>query len=95
MEKNTRDVWLAYMLDIVTPVLKHLSTGTLHEAIPTNFHSDRKNYILLEAFGRSICGMAPWLELEGLEGEEKLLQEKYRTMARACMDRSCDRPTLC
>ncbi len=90
MEKNTRDVWLAYMLDIVTPVLKHLSTGTLHEAIPTNFHSDRKNYILLEAFGRSICGMAPWLELEGLEGEEKLLQEKYRTMAMACMDRATD-----
>lgn len=42
MEKNTRNVWLAYMLDIVTPVLKHLSTGTLHEAIPTNFHSGKR-----------------------------------------------------
>lgn len=90
MEKNTRNIWLGHLLDIVTPVLEHLSAGTLHEAIPAGFHSDRKQYILLEAFGRSICGIAPWLELDGLEGEERLLQEKYRKMARECMDRATD-----
>lgn len=90
MENNIRNTWLTYMLHIAAPVLENLSRGKLHETIPAEFHSDRKQYILLEAFGRSICGIAPWLELEGLQGEEKLLQEKYRGMARTCMDQATD-----
>ncbi len=88
MEKSMRSKWLEYMLKIVSPVLENLSTGSLHKSIPVAFHSFREKYILLEAFGRSICGMAPWLELEGLEGEERVLQEKYRVLARTCMDKA-------
>ncbi|MFR9236417.1 MAG: DUF2264 domain-containing protein [Eisenbergiella massiliensis] len=44
----------------------------------------------LEAFGRSMLSLAPWLEAEGLEGEEKELQETYRSLAVRCIDKATD-----
>lgn len=87
---NIRKNWVKSMLKIADPVIENLSKGQLHEKIPMQFHSERKDYILLEAFGRTINGMAPWLELEGLTGEEKKLQEKYRKKVHACMAYATD-----
>lgn len=81
-----RKIWLEAMLKIADPVLMNLSKDQLHKSIPTAFHSDRKQFILLEAFGRTLNGMAPWLELEGLLGEEAQLQTKYRQLARVCLE---------
>ena len=83
---NTRKEWIIAMLKIADPVLYNLSLGKLKETIPLEFHNDRKSFILLEAFGRTVCGIAPWLELEGLQGEEKLLQDKYRILVGQCME---------
>lgn len=87
-DMTARQEWLEMMLKIASPVLENLSQERLYEKIPKEFHPDRKEYILLEAFGRTVNGMAPWLELEGLEGEEGALQEKYRKLARTCMDKA-------
>ncbi len=85
---TVREEWLGLMLRIAAPVLENLSQERLYERIPKEFHSDRKEFILLEAFGRTMNGMAPWLELEGLDGEEGKLQEEYRKLARLCMDKA-------
>lgn len=82
--------WVKNMLKIADPVLDNLSKGLLRKNIPMKFHGDRGNYILLEAFARCLNGMAPWLELENLEGEEKILQEEYRRKVRVCMDMATD-----
>lgn len=76
--KNCRDCWLEWMLRIAKPVLRNLAAGTLHKNIPMDFHPDREPYVLLEAFGRTAEGIAPWLELEGLTGEEAEKQQEYR-----------------
>lgn len=36
----------------------------------------------LEAVGRLLCGIAPWLELEGLTGEEAVIQKRMVSQAR-------------
>lgn len=86
METGKRQKWLSTMLKIAEPVLLNLSNGKLKEKIPTQFHKDRDSYILLEAFGRTAQGIAPWLELEGLTGEERELQNRYRSIMQTCMD---------
>lgn len=78
------------MLKIVSPVFNCLSQGKLGEMIPSTFHKGEISTIQLEAFGRSVCGIAPWLELEGLHGEEADLQERYRALLRTCIDRATD-----
>ncbi|MBE5921959.1 MAG: DUF2264 domain-containing protein [Lachnospiraceae bacterium] len=85
-----RDYWIQTMLKIADPVLNYLATRTLHHAIPMNFHPDRKPYAMLEALGRTACGMAPWLEMEGAVGEEAMLQEKYRKRMREAIDAATD-----
>ena len=73
------------MLKIASPVLKNLANGTLNKNLPTDFNPAKKNVRCLEAFGRTLCGIAPWLELDGLSGEEAELQTKYRILVRRCI----------
>ena len=85
---NTRRYWLQTMLKIADPVLRALADDRLTDVLPIESKSpreDRANYTYLEAFGRTMVGMAPWLELEGLTGEEAALQAEYRALARRCM----------
>lgn len=85
---NTRRYWLDTMLRIAGPVLHALAEDRLRETLPIESKSpreDRAQYTYLEAFGRTLVGMAPWLELEGLTGEEAALQAEYRQLARRCL----------
>lgn len=87
---NTRKYWIDVMLKIANPVLTNLSEGTLKKNMPTVFHPDREMYMHLEALGRTACGIAPWLELEEVCGDEKALQEKYRELTRKAIDMATD-----
>ena len=81
---NTRRYWLQTMLRIAGPVLHALAEDRLTDTLPIESKSareDREQYTYLEAFGRTLTGIAPWLELEGLTGEEAALQAEYRRMA--------------
>lgn len=79
---SVRKDWLNRMLLIADPVILHLAEDTLKENMPTVFHPDRVDYMHLEALGRTLLGLAPWLELEQIPAEEKELQQKYRTLVR-------------
>ena len=79
---NARKYWVEAMLKILSPVFENLAQDKLGKTIPSEFHKGEISTISLEAFGRSICGIAPWLEVEGLQGEEAVLQEKYRILVR-------------
>ncbi|MBP3858044.1 MAG: DUF2264 domain-containing protein [Ruminiclostridium sp.] len=84
-----RKEWLALMLKIADPVLNALAQRRLHEKLPVE-KPDRAMYACLEAFGRTLMGIAPWLELDGLAGEEAVLQHKYRELVRECIDAATD-----
>ena len=87
---NDRMIWLNVMKKIAAPVMEHLAQGTLKQSLPKAFHPDRASYACLEAFGRTAQGLAPWLELEGLQGEEAALQAHYRSLMHQCLDQATD-----
>ena len=57
--ENCRTSWLSAMLKIVSPVLDALERGELKTSLPLGFHPDRADFAPLEAFGRSLLGLAP------------------------------------
>jgi len=87
---TTREYWLDLMLRIAEPVLTALEERRLESDFPTDFRPSRSDYRGLEAFGRTMCGIAPWLELEGLIGEEGEAQSRLRRKARAAIAAATD-----
>ena len=57
--ENVRKEWLTQLLRIVEAPLAALEAGELKKRLPTEFHPDRARYAPLEAFGRSMLGLAP------------------------------------
>jgi len=65
-DNTDRQLWVSTLDRIARPVLTNLAEGTLKKNLPFESLSDdpnRKEVSRLEAFGRTVCGIAPWLEL--------------------------------
>ncbi|ALJ01199.1 hypothetical protein DC20_04445 [Rufibacter tibetensis] len=84
---NDRKVWLSQMDKIVRPVLSNLAEDKLKERMPVQLSnkidnkSSREKVSYLEAFGRVMSGIGPWLNLEGGSKEEVALRNQYRQWA--------------
>jgi hypothetical protein len=52
--------------------------------------ADRKNYTYLEALGRLLTGIAPWLESGGTAGVEGELRRRYAELARKSISAAVD-----
>ena len=92
MRTDIRKGWLDALLKIVTPVLDALEAGELKAKLPLSFHGDRAEFAPLEAFGRSMLGLAPWLEADSaaLDADERELQVQYRRKALRCIEMAAD-----
>ncbi|GIP43289.1 hypothetical protein J45TS6_17480 [Paenibacillus sp. J45TS6] len=88
---HSRKLWLESMLRIADPVLEALSNRKLKELMPVDSPLvGRETYAHLEALGRLLAGIAPWLERKQ-DGEEEVLRNKYAAMARQAIDAGTDR----
>ncbi len=78
---STRDFWIETLVKIADPVLISVSRGKLKERMPVECkpgsEESRKKVSHLEAVGRLMCGIAPWLELGPGEDTEGRLRAKY------------------
>lgn len=82
---DTRKFWVDAMLKIASPVLESLSRGTLRRDLPIKHHPDsldRADYTYLEALGRTLTGMAPWLAQPAEDADEEVLRLRYADLAR-------------
>jgi hypothetical protein len=85
--KNTRKLWLSYMDKIARPVMENIAHDELKANMPVELsdridnRESRSKVTYLEAFGRTLSGLAPWLQLEGGDPEEVKLREQYRKWA--------------
>lgn len=73
------------MLRIVTPVLECTAAGELRAKMPVYAKpgvDDRGNYTYLEALGRIVCGIAPWLSHPAEDSEEETLRCRYAELTR-------------
>lgn len=86
------------MQRIASPVLHNLAAQQLKANMPVEAQpghaADRAQFTHLEALGRLLCGIAPWLELQGLQGEEAALQTRYCELAREAIDAATDPTSL-
>jgi hypothetical protein len=93
-QETGRHYWLGMLDRLSSPVLTHLAAGTLKREMPvesvTGNVADRRKYTHLEAFGRLLAGIAPWLEAPLDPGPERDLQQRYRTLARDAMRSATD-----
>jgi hypothetical protein len=63
---------------IAEPVLSSLADGKLKSTLPTHdWERTRTNFAPLEAFGRSLAGIAPWLELGPDDSAEGKLRARF------------------
>ena len=76
------------MLKIVTPVLECTAAGELRAKMPVYAKTgvnDRGNYTYLEALGRVICGIAPWLAHPAEDEAEENLRLRYAELTRSAI----------
>ena len=76
---RSRARWIGVMRRLADPVLNNLANGTLKARMPVEQApgADRRSVTHLEALGRLLAGLAPWIELPPDDSHER------RTAARA------------
>ncbi|AVR45587.1 hypothetical protein C7S20_10090 [Christiangramia fulva] len=81
-----RDFFVSSLVKIGDPVLEALSRNELKKQMPVELSphawDNRTHVTYLEAFGRLLSGMAPWLELGPDKTQEGKLRAKYIDLAR-------------
>lgn len=81
-----REEWIRIMTKIADPVLQALSENKLKKTMPVetrpDSNNDRRPFTHLEAFGRLMTGIAPWLELGPDNTKEGRIRAKYIDLAR-------------
>jgi hypothetical protein len=89
---SDRATWVATMRRLADPVLKNLAAGTLKSRMPVEQASgaDRKSVTHLEALGRLLAGLAPWIELPADGSQEGRLRADYADLARKAIARAVD-----
>lgn len=77
-----REQWVKWLWKISYPVIHNLAEGTLHQNMPIETPSGNpKGYdeiTHLEAVGRTLAGVAPWLALPDDDTEEGKLRKQMR-----------------
>ena len=92
---DTRSRWVGLLQRIATPPLAALAAGQLRATMPIEARdghtTPRDQVVHLEAFARTLTGLAPWLELEGVsEPQEAAAQGGLRMLARAALAQAVD-----
>src|SRR4029078_11555240 len=69
---SERDTWIALMPQLADPLLTHLANATLKAVMPVEqaAGADRRSVTHLEALGRLIAGLGPWIEVGAEPPEE-------------------------
>ncbi|MPR35740.1 DUF2264 domain-containing protein [Salmonirosea aquatica] len=83
-----RQIWLNYLDKTANPVLTNLANDSLKANMPVEGKTkDRPEYTHLEAFGRLLSGIGPWLNLtEFSDKSEEQMRNKYFALTLKAFD---------
>ncbi|MBA6154639.1 DUF2264 domain-containing protein [Gelidibacter maritimus] len=79
---NDRELWVNIIYKMANPIFSNLAKGTLKKNMlveKSPFYDSRKNVTYLEAVGRCLAGIAPWLALPDDSSEEGRLRASLRS----------------
>ena len=87
-----RGRWLATLQRVSEPVLTNLAAGTLKARMPVEeaVGANRRDVTHLEAFGRLMAGIAPWIDLEDGPADERALRARYRALGSRALAQALD-----
>jgi len=88
-----RSYWVNTLDTICRPVLTALAEDRLRDVMPVESKSprkDREQYTYLEAFGRIVAGIAPWVGSKNLCAEEEELRKEYADLIRKGISNAVD-----
>ncbi|HEV3199853.1 MAG TPA: DUF2264 domain-containing protein [Bryobacteraceae bacterium] len=92
--ETDRQYWVRTLTRLAGPMLRNLGAGTLKRNMPveclTGNPADRRKYTHLEAIGRLLAGIAPWLEAPLEPGVERDLQQQHAALAREAIRSATD-----
>jgi len=91
---DDRRYWIQIVSRVADPVLRALSEQKLKARmpfeVPPGARTDRRQFTYLEATGRLLCGIAPWLESGPDDGPEGKLRRQHVEWARAAIHAAVD-----
>jgi hypothetical protein len=89
---DDRRYWVETAEKIARSVLENLARRELKKQMPVEEKAEAKRAACthLEAFGRLLYGLAPWLALENLSGDEQKLQQEFRYLAQQSLAAATD-----
>src|SRR3989442_15167378 len=87
-----RTVWIGILRKLAHPVLNNLANGTLKAQMPVEqaAGTDRRSVTHLEALGRLIAGIAPWIELLSTGSGQGDVLARYADLALRAIARAVD-----
>jgi hypothetical protein len=92
---ESRAAWVAMLDRVCRPVFAALSERRLKAVMPVEAYAGeqqhRRQTTYLEAMGRALAGIAPWLEHGATDGEEGRLRTQYCDWARAGIASAVDK----
>ncbi|HEV2393866.1 MAG TPA: DUF2264 domain-containing protein [Verrucomicrobiae bacterium] len=89
---DERRYWVSIAEKLARPVLANLAQGQLRSKMPIEERpgSNRAACTHLEAFGRLLCGISPWLSLDDPPESERALQRELIHLAQVSLDKATD-----
>jgi len=91
---ESREEWVRLATRLADPVLGALAAGRLRATMPVELSAtataERRDYAHLEAVGRLLAGIAPWLELGADSTPEGAIRGRLAGLAREGLRRGTD-----
>jgi hypothetical protein len=90
--RGDRQTWIDVTRRLADPILSNLAAETLKSRMPVEqaTGANRQAVTHLEALGRLVAGIAPWIELPEDDTVEGRLRRKYAELTRRAIDRAVD-----
>jgi hypothetical protein len=87
---HVREAWVARVTRVAEPVLSHLAAGTLKRSMPVEGGPDRSAVTHLEGLGRTLAGLAPWIDLPADATDEGRARGRFARMAADALRQATD-----
>ena len=99
--KTDREVWVDIMYQMAEPVMKNMAEGKLQQVMDTTggnknlelsptWDNRNKRVAYMEAFGRLLAGLAPWLNLPDDDTPESAKRKQLREWTRKAIINAVD-----
>lgn len=100
-QKTDREVWVDIMYQMAEPVMKNMAEGRLQQVMDTavgcknlelspTWDKRNKKVAYMEAFGRLLAGLAPWLNLPDDDTAESVKRKHLREWTRKAIINAVD-----